>query len=97
MTILKNNLKAIKELNDNLIKLAKDFPDKRMSFEGVALVGEKDEYIDEFPDDQAVHFARGFRTLRNLAFSRSMDLEDLEKIMRFKILASIPDDDSEEE
>lgn len=97
MTILKNNLKAIKELNDNLTKLAKDFPDKRMSFEGIALVGEKDEYITEFPDDQAVHFARGFRTLRNLAFSRSIDLEDLEKIIQFKILASIPDDDSEEE
>lgn len=96
MTILKNNLKAIKELNDNLTKLAKDFPDKRMSFEGVALVGEKDEYINEFPDDQAVHFARGFRTLRNLAFSRSMELDDLQKIIQFKILASIPDDDSEE-
>ena len=96
MTILKDNLKAIKELNDNLIKLAEDFPDKRMSFEGVALVGEKAEYVEGFPDDQAVSFARGFRTLRNLAFSRSIDIEDLQKIIQYKILSSIPDDVTEE-
>lgn len=97
MTILKDNLKAIKALNDNLTKLAKDFPDKRMSFEGVALVGEKDEYFDGFPDDQVVHFARGFKSLRNLAFSKSIESDDLQKIIQFKILASIPVNDSERE
>lgn len=97
MTILKDNLKAIKALNDNLTKLAKDFPDKRMSFEGVALVGEKDEYFDGFSENQVIYFSRGFKSLRNLAFSRSMDLDDLQTIIQFKILASIPDDDAEEE
>lgn len=96
MTILENNLKAIKELNDNLTKLVNTFPDKRLSFEGVALVGEEEEYVTGFPGDQAVYFEKGFKVLRNLAFSMSKDLKDIQKILEYKMLMSITDDNDDD-
>lgn len=95
MTILEENLKTIKDLNDNLTKLVKAFPDKRLSFEGVALVGEREEYLTGFPDEQAVYFEKGFKVLRNLAFSICKDLEDLQKMVQYKMLMNIPDDDED--